>query len=103
MPAIDYIHKNYTKETISIPHLCKLCSVSEGYFRKLFKKHTALSPVKYINNLKIEYSKELIYSGNYTLKEIAELSGYADSSVLSREFKRITGVAPSEYKDYKNK
>ena len=102
MPAIDYIHKNYTKETISIPYLCELCSVSEGYFRRLFKKHTTLSPIKYINNLKIEYTKELICSGNYTLREIAELSGYADSSVLSREFKRIVGVAPSEYKDNKN-
>ena len=102
MPAIDYIHNNYTKETISIPYLCELCSVSEGYFRRLFKKHTTLSPIKYINNLKIEYTKELICSGNYTLREIAELSGYADSSVLSREFKRIVGVAPSEYKDNKN-
>lgn len=96
-PAIEYIHNSYTEDNISISYLAKICSVSETYFRQIFGKIYGVSPIKYINNLKIARAKELISSGMYLVSEVASLSGFHDESYFSREFKKATGVSPKNY------
>ncbi|MBQ5911439.1 MAG: helix-turn-helix transcriptional regulator [Clostridia bacterium] len=97
-PAIEYIHKEYTKNNISIPYLATLCNMSEVLFRRHFKNSMGLSPLRYINNLKIARAKELLNFGMCSVTEAAFLSGFHDECYFSREFKRATGVAPSIYK-----
>lgn len=97
-PAVEYIKKNYTNDNICISDLSAMCEISEDYFRKIFKSTFGTSPRKYINELKIVYSKELIKSGLYTVAEAAELSGYTDMSYFSREFKKAFGVCPANYR-----
>ncbi len=97
MPAIDYIHKNYTTDNISIAFLAQICDISETYFRQVFRKSHGISPLKYINNLKITRAKELIESGMYSISEVALFSGFHDESYFSREFKKATGVSPKNY------
>ena len=98
-PAVEYIHKNYTSSHISVEELSKSCGITPEYFRSIFKNHFGTSPLKYINNLKIERAKELISSGLYSISDAATLSGFADPSVFSREFKRAAGVSPSKYSE----
>ncbi|MBE7050081.1 MAG: helix-turn-helix transcriptional regulator [Ruminococcaceae bacterium] len=95
--AVDYIHKNYCSNPLSISDLSKMCRISPEYFRKIFKTLYGVSPITYINTLKITRAKELLESGMYTATESAFLSGYNDLSVFSREFKKSTGLCPSEY------
>ena len=98
LPAVEYIKEHFLDEIISIEHLAKLCSMTSVYFRSIFKSHFGLSPIAYINSLKIARAKELLDSGMYTVSEAAAMSGYTDSSHFSREFKKAVGAAPSEYK-----
>lgn len=96
-PAVNYIHQNYYKENISIPHLADLCGISSVYLRNIFTKKYAVSPVKYINDLKMTRAKELLSSQFYTVREVCFLSGYHDESYFSREFKKHFDITPSEY------
>ncbi|MBQ7975616.1 MAG: helix-turn-helix transcriptional regulator [Clostridia bacterium] len=96
-PAIEYIHSKYTTENISVEYLAELCGITAAYLRQLFKNAYGTSPIKYINNLKIERSKELMESGLYTISESAFLSGFSDISHFSREFKKAEKIPPSEY------
>lgn len=96
-PAIDYIHKHYTEELISIQKLSQLCKISYDYLRQLFEKFYGVSPIKYINNLKIKRAKELLSSGLYTVSEVAFHSGFSDVSHFSRFFKEAVGVSPSDF------
>ena len=96
--AIDYIHENYTKELINIEGLSESCDITPEYFRRIFKSFYGVSPIRYINNLKISRAKELLKSKMYSPTEAALMSGYTDMSHFSREFKKATGVSPSEYK-----
>lgn len=96
-PAIDYIHSEYTNDNIEISHLAELCNISEAYFRRIFLKSFGISPIKFINNLKIDRAKELITSGLYSISEVAVASGFHDDSYFSRKFKEATGMPPSEY------
>lgn len=96
-PAVEYIHESYTSTELKIADLCEMCGVSEPYFRKIFKATYGISPLKYINDLKIQYAQELLRAALLPVTRIAELSGFGDPAYFSREFKKAVGVAPSEY------
>lgn len=99
-PAINYINENYTVENIRISKLAQLCNVSQPYLRKLFDLAFSVSPAVYMRNLRINYAKELINSGEYSIADVSFISGFSDVSYFSREFKKSTGLTP---KDYANK
>ena len=86
-PAIYYILSNYFKESISIEHLKSLCNISTVHLRNSFIKAFALSPVKYINNLKFMSAKELLSSGLYTVNEVCFLSGFNNESYFVASLK----------------
>ncbi len=98
-PAVEYIHKNYTKESLSVNGLAKLCDITPEYFRSIFKSRFGRSPIKYINELKISRAKELLASRLYSVNDVAFLSGFSDSSHFSREFKKLVGISPNTYKE----
>lgn len=97
LSAVNYIHENYTGETLSIAELAGSCGITPEYFRSIFKSIYGVSPKMYINRLKIARAEELLSSGLYSVTEAARLSGYTDLSHFSREFKKATGKAPQNY------
>ncbi len=96
-PAITYIHENYATAKISIEHLAQLTNMSTTYFRKIFKQLYSVSPITYINHLKIQRAKEALRSRLYTVEQVAYLAGYNDPSFFRREFKQYTDMTPTEY------
>ena len=96
-PAIEYIHENYATAKISIEYLSQITNMSTTYFRKTFKQFFGVSPVTYINHLKIQRAKEALRSQLYTVEQVAYLAGYNDPSFFRREFKRHTDMTPTEY------
>ena len=96
-PAVHYIHKNYTTSLIDMQFLSGLCGISYDYLRQLFKKIYGVSPIKYINALKLKHAQELLASGLYSVQEAAYNAGFSDVSHFSRFFKDHTGVSPSKY------
>jgi len=97
--AIGYIHSHYCIGPIRIGELADLCGISTVYLRKLFISRFGVSPIGYINQLRLSRAKELLESDLYTVKEACFLSGFRDESYFSRKFKEATGLSPSEYKD----
>ena len=73
---------------MNVAYLASLCDISVVHLRNCFIKAYALSPIKYINSLKLIRAKELIESGMYTVGDVCFLSGYNDESYFSREFKK---------------
>ena len=95
--SVKYLFENYKKSNLSIKEIADKSSISEVYFRKLFKEEYGISPQKYIIGLRVQSAAGLISAGYYSLKEIAYLSGYNDYKYFSMEFKKIMGVSPSKY------
>ena len=79
-PAMDMIHSDFLKRDFSLSELAAICKMGESYFQKLFKEIYGVSPLKYINGLKISHAKELIMSDMYPMHEISKLSGYSKYS-----------------------
>lgn len=96
-PALEMIHGRYLTDAPSIAELSSACDITPEYFRKLFKSFYGISPLKYINDLKISHAKALLESKMYSVAEVALQSGFSDATHFSREFKKATGLSPSKY------
>jgi YesN/AraC family two-component response regulator len=57
-----------------------------------------MSPVKYINSLRVEKAKELLIKTNMLIGEISETVGINDIQYFSRMFNEIEGISPLKYK-----
>lgn len=96
MPAVEYIRQHYSTELLRIDTLSAMCNITPEYFRSIFKNHFGVSPLSYINSLKVDKAKNLIESGLCSVSEAAFLSGFSDISHFSRVFKKTVGISPSE-------
>lgn len=97
-PALEYIDENYISESISVEYLAKLCNISEVYLRRSFQDLFSVSPSVYMRNKRINYAKELLQLREYSVTDVAMLSGFNDSAYFVREFKKAVGVSPSVYR-----
>ena len=77
--------------------LAELCGMSEVYFRKLFRSRFGVSPKEFTIQRRIEYAKQLLVSGEFTVAMVASMCGYAEPCHFSREFIKRVGCAPKDY------
>ena len=84
-------------EPIAIEDLCSKFSVSRSSLQTLFKNNLDTSPKKYINDLKLSKSKQLIKENKYTISEIAFMLGFNSIHYFSRAFTQHYEISPSEY------
>ena len=94
---MNYIHKNYKKAEFSVSKLADMLSVSETYFRRIFKRIYHISPVQYVIKLRLEYASQLLLSKLYTVKEVSYKSGFTDVKYFSRVFKEKFNMTPKKY------
>jgi YesN/AraC family two-component response regulator len=72
-----------------------------SYLSTLFSEIEGTTIEKYIIHQKIEKVKELLVYGELTLSEIAFQMGYSNVAYLSSQFKKVTGLTPSHFKQVK--
>ena len=95
--SVAYMTEHYTDPDLSVEEIAERSYMCEGYFRKLFRREYGVSPRRYIIRLRMENAKNLLLSGYYSLKEVADLSGYKEYKYFLSEFRRFNGVTPSEF------
>ena len=93
---LTYIEKNLTNE-IDFNELAAQNSFSPNYFRKLFKDFTGLSPVEYINRLRIIKAYTYLQNTDLCMSDIAANVGIYDANYFSRLFKQYMGCSPRKY------
>lgn len=72
-----------------------------NYLSHLFSEVEGTTIEKYIINQKIERVKELLVYNELTLSEIADALGYSSVAHLSGQFRKVTGLTPSYFKQLK--
>ena len=95
--SLKYIEGNLTQK-LSVNKLAQMCNLCETQYRKIFKKEFKVSPVKYINKLRINNAVNMISGGYHSMGEIAELCGFSDQKYFNKIFLAETGKSPSQYK-----
>ena len=95
--AIDYINVNYTSN-ITMEQLCEAAGVGSHYLCRLFRNSLNTRPMEYVAKRRIKAAKDLLLITNKSLAEIAEETGFCESSYLCRLFKRYVGMTPTQFR-----
>lgn len=97
LKAQKYLEENY-KEKISIEKLSADIHLGRRNFDRRFIKATGLTPVDYLQRVKVEQAKVQFESTRKTVNEVMYDVGYSDPKAFRDVFARITGMSPLEYK-----
>lgn len=81
--------------------LSKQLGYDYSYLSTLFSSVEGTTIEKYIINQKIEKVKALLVYGELSLSEIAYNLSYSSVQHLSGQFKKVTGLTPSQFKKLK--
>ncbi|MDU4883988.1 MAG: AraC family transcriptional regulator [Clostridium celatum] len=93
----NYIDSHYS-ENITLDILSNLSYVNKFHLVHLFTKQMGISPINYLINRRIEESKNLLTTTNYSIRDISTIVGFSNSSYFSQMFKKFTGYSPRMYK-----
>lgn len=86
-------------ESITSTQLAERFGYTPTYLSALFKNEYGLSPIDYVIDLRIQVAKRrLLEQPDCSQQELAQQLGFSDPSYFSRVFKKMTGLAPSHYR-----
>lgn len=84
-------------DPIDVEELAHESGASPGRFYQAFRKHTGLSPLKFMTTIRLNVSLGMLAESGGSIAEVAHASGYADELYFSRLFKKHMGMTPTEY------
>lgn len=98
LSVIDkYIERNIQAK-ITVAQLAGSVYLGESQFHQLFKELVGVTPHQYVLQRRIEIAQKLIDQGQYSLGQVADLTGFSNQSTFNHSFSRLLGMSPSRYK-----
>lgn len=100
--AVEYIHSNFSFD-ISREGIASMIDLHPDTFSRLFKTYTGKSLPDYINELRINYAKELLKATSDSIVTIAFKTGFESLSTFNRAFHKICNTTPTAYRKNNSK
>ena len=88
------------KKDIKPEDVAKQVNMSYSWFRRIFKQYMGFSPAQYLQELRIQKSKELLTNSSKTVKEIAFEVGFDNPDYFSTAFRKRAGMTPNKYREF---
>jgi AraC family transcriptional regulator len=96
LPVFQYIYENLDQSP-QVKEIAAIAGMSEKYFIAYFKKTLGVTPGRYMYRLKMNQARELLYSKQYSIQQIANKLGYPDPYSFSKAFKKFYNIPPSKF------
>jgi transcriptional regulator GlxA family with amidase domain len=81
-----------------VEEMIRRSKLAERTFKRRFTSATGLTPIAYVQRLRIEDAKRRLERTDTSIDEISWQVGYEDAAFFRRLFKRTTGLAPGAYR-----
>lgn len=95
--AQDWVSKHFAVAR-PVEEMIRRCGLAERTFKRRFTQATGLSPIAYVQRLRIEDAKRRLERTEAPVDEISWKVGYEEPAFFRRLFKRVTGMAPGAYR-----
>lgn len=96
---LTYIKLNISnRENLKTEKLSERFNISKTYIGEYFKKLTGENLQRYILVYKLKCAEQRLMYSDYSIKQISDELGFADTSHLSQQFKKHYGISPSRFK-----
>ncbi len=89
--------EDHCTDNIDYERLAESFRMSRRSFERRFKQCTGVTPLNYLQHLRVEAAKRLLEEGGWTFNEITYKVGYEDVPFFRKVFTRLTGLRPKEY------
>jgi transcriptional regulator GlxA family with amidase domain len=83
---------------VAVAEMAAEAGMEERTFQRRFKAATAMTPVEYVQHIRVGKARELLEFTRRTVDQIAWTVGYEDAAAFRKLFHRITGLSPQEYR-----
>lgn len=93
---LTYMEEHLSSQ-LTIEQICRDNLIGRSVLQKLFREHTDSGVIDYFSGLKIDVAKQMIRSQKMNFTQVADSLGYTSIHYFSRQFKKLTGMTPSEY------
>ena len=90
---IGYVDGNIQKN-ISLSDICEEFHYSKNYVIQIFNREFGMSPIQYINEVRIQRAMYLLETTSRPIAEIADDCGYSDYAYFYKRFLEKTGASP---------
>jgi AraC family transcriptional regulator, arabinose operon regulatory protein len=87
---------------VSVEDLATVARLSTSHFATLFKQRIGFPVLHYQTQLRMARARELLDTSDRSISSVASEVGYPDSFYFARQFKRIHGVTPRQYRAQHN-
>ena len=84
---------------LQMSELAQKLDMSSRQLERLFKACTGQSPQNYARTLRLRAATWLLANSGKSIADIATLCGFADTSHLGREFRKVSGQSPKAFRD----
>lgn len=95
--ALQYISSNYGTR-LTLTDVAEVAELSPSYFSAMFSRVVGMSFRDYLCYVRVEESKRLLQSTNFSMAEIATAVGFPDQSYYCKTFKRLVGISPGKFR-----
>ena len=103
LKLMNYVDMNFQESGLSLKMLSAEYGITVSYASKIFKERLGNNFSDYLTAKRIEKAKQLLENTKLSISEIAQRTGYIDSSILIKNFKKIMKMTPGAYRDTFNK
>lgn len=93
----DYIDRHYA-EPISLRAIAENCHGSPYHLQRMFKRWSGMTPLEYIQSVRVRKAGEALVRTNLSILEIARSVGIPNPSYFTTLFKQSRGLTPGEYR-----
>lgn len=92
-----YLDSHYS-EHITLEGLAKRAHMNKYYLVHAFSRYTGMSPIHYLNAKRLQISRELLVSTDYSIAQVAASVGFSSQSYFTQVFRKETGISPMRYR-----
>ena len=89
----------YFHTPIRVVELAQLAGMSESHFSRQFKTAMGTSPIDWLRRERINQAKHRLIESDDAIKEVARQVGYSDQFFFSKDFKKMTKLTPSQFRE----
>ena len=82
---------------MTIPQICHDNLIGRSQLQKKSREQHQCGVIDFFSQMKIDLAKQLIRENQMNFTQISEFLGYSSIHYFSRQFKKISGMTPSEY------
>lgn len=97
LSVCSYLNEHCT-ENLTLENAARLAGFSKFYFTRLFKEFTNVSFTQYLNQKRISLAEGLLANPEYSITQVAMLTGFSSPSAFNRIFRQIKGCSPTRFR-----